>query len=164
MNREFKKELVKLLVEFDESVDDWIHPQRQLVIQMNAKKMFDEGLLETDYNKKCRMRVVLQSNTDSERDDIMRFREPFKKAYSGYLGYSSDNQNVKRLLDEYLAVHTNHTLQQCVDASKHYVDFCIQTGEYMMKCENFILNKLASVIEDMESSEPTSQNSMSDLI
>lgn len=149
---EFNKELVKLFIKHDVDARQWIKDEKWDEFYLTITSMYQLGELESDYSRECSLRVVIGNELPDL--DISKFKQYWLKKYCGESAYSSDKETLIKLLKQYLSLHPTHTYSMICDAAKAYVDHCLAKGEYLMKADNFILDKdgrsrLEAAVEDL---------------
>jgi len=164
----FERDLIKLCVDYDVPLDDWIRDDKVNQFQMLAKTMFDEGTLIYDTNRQCGLRVIERDKV--KEFDVDDFRKYWLKSYSGKTGYAGDKPMITTLLFDFMS-GTGHGFETVCKAGKFYVDDLKAKGEieYMMKCANFIIDNkgvstLQAVIDDMNSGSQKDEGGMYELV
>ncbi len=162
----FEKDLVKLFIEWDVELREWVRDDKLDEFQLLVTNMYESGELSLDYEKKCRLRVV--EGTEVEDFNVDEFRKYFLAEYSGMPAYASSRNHITDLLKTYMANHPGHTFSLICKAAKYYVDQ-YKGSQYLMMADNFILNKegksrLEAAVDDVISMNTVEDKNRSTLL
>jgi len=127
--------------QFKESLHDAIN---DIVLALLQNEVAD--LYSGEHTRISILKPIIQTYKGKMQDIVDQARVFFKKPYSGYNGYHSDNKVIEALLNKWRIQYPELDVKQIPKACKLYIDDCKIKDRPLKKMVNFILEEKHGIL------------------